>query len=233
MSLPFPNVPDVPGVPPLPRLPGVATQVLSLITTPLAGTLWQSSQAPDVWGVFKFNEVDDTDDPDYPGSYTQVIFPDTIIDFGNTNEWDTSNFSIQGGKYAAYNKVKLPFEVSLRFRKTGTASDRKEFLGQIDAIAGDTNLYTIITPEWTYEDVNITRYTNERRGSGSAYSLQEVDVFFTNVPSVTAQYTTTQANTSNAKDATATPMIQQGGVNAGDVDAQTEATAQPAVGFEQ
>lgn len=229
MSLPFPNVPNVPGVPPVPRLPGSVNQLLALVTPGLSGTLWQASQAPEVWGVFKFVEVDDINDPNYPGTYTQVIFPDTIIDFSDSNDWNTSNFPIQGGKFSAYNKVQLPPENSLRFRKTGTASDRKAFLGQIEAIAGDTELYTIITPEWTYTNKNITRFANVRHGSKAAYALDEVDVFFIDVPAVSAQYSSTQTNTTNAQDPTTQPQINQGAVNPQTTDAQTQAIAESAL----
>lgn len=231
MSLPFPNVPNAPGVPPVPRLPGGASPalVLQLVTAGLNGTLWQASQAPAVWGVFKFTEVDDVNDPNYPGSFDQVIFPDTILDFSNSNDWNTSNFPIEDSKLATYNKVPLPFEISLRFRKTGTASDRKAFLGQIAAIAGDTELYSVITPEWTYTDVNVNRFGNVRHGSEAAYALSEVDVFFQNVPTVSAQYSSTQTNTSNAQDATAQPQTNQGSVNPQATDAQTQAIADSAL----
>lgn len=229
MSLPFPNVPNVPGVPPVPRLPGNVPALVNLVTPGLSGTLWQASQAPAVWGVFKFTEVDDINDPNYPGTFDQVIFPDTIIDFSDSNDWNTSNFPIQGGKFSTYNKVKLPPENSLRFRKTGTASDRKAFLGQIEAIAGDTELYTIVTPEWTYTDLNITRFGNVRHGSEAAYALVEVDVFFVNVPAVSAQYSSTQTNVTNAQDPATQPVTNQGAVNPQPTDAQTEAIAESAL----
>lgn len=227
MGIPFPNVPNAPGVPQVPRLPGAAiSTVIQLLSPANQGTLFQSSQSPSVWGVF-----------DQSGN--AVLQPESILGFDNSNEWSVSAFPIQGGQIATYNKVLQPFEVSMRMRVTGTVSERNAFLIALAAIAGDTNLYNVITPEWTYSNVNITRYANPRPSADHAYTL-DVDVFFIQVVPVAAQYSTTQTNSTNispyialpnAQDPTAQPNVNQGTVNPQPVPAQTSSAAGVSLDF--
>jgi hypothetical protein len=233
MALPFPNVPDVPGVPQLPRSPGEAISDLTALATQNQGPLWNSASQDPVWGVFLFTEVDDPNDPAYPGSYNAVLTPDSILSLDNTNEWSVSNFPVQGGQIATYNKVLLPFEVSLTMTITGSVTDRTNFLKAVESIAPDTNLYTIITPEYTYKNCNVTRFSNPRHGPANANRL-EIDIFFIQIVPVTAQYSTTQTSSPglspyialpNAQDPTAQPLWTLGNINPQPVPAQTQSAA--------
>src|SRR6185312_2482502 len=175
---PFPNVPNAPGVPQIARSPTApVTPTPSLGTGAPQGTLWQSSQVKPKWGI-----LDSTGKP--------VITPDSFINFDNRNEWVITNAPVQAGAFASYNKTIVPYDVALRLRKGGTLQTRTEFLKQIERIAGDTNLYTVLTPEKSYPDVNVVRFEVTRRGVHGAYLLAEVDIFFKHVQQVTAQYST-------------------------------------------
>jgi hypothetical protein len=207
VSLPFPNVPNLPGVPQIPRQPGVVIPAIIAFTgAPLSNILQSATEQVEAWGVFDSNG-------------NQVVAPDSVVDFGNSNSWDVANFPVQAGSFAAYNKVVVPFEAMVRMTKGGSVSDRATFLQQIAAIAGDTNLYTIMTPEQAYPDVNVTRYENQRRGAAGAYFL-DVDVYFIQIIQVAAQYTST---TLNAADPTAQPATNQGTVQAQPVTPQASA----------
>lgn len=194
---PFPNVPQLPGVPQLVRSllfpPTPAPQLGQTAST----ALWVASQHLPVWGVFDSAGI-------------QVLNPDNIIAFDNRNEWRIPDYPIQAGSFASYNKVIIPSENSLRFTKGGSQADRASFLRQIADIAGDLNLYTIRTPEVTYASVNVMRYEVTRRGSGGAYYLTEVDVYFRQINQVAAQYSTT--TTANAQNPAAKPAVNQGQV---------------------
>lgn len=206
---PFPNVPVLPGVPQLVRsLLFPASPAPTLGTPAATDTLWQSANATPVWGIF-----------DSTGA-TQVVTPDSVLDFDNRNEWRVSNFPVQQGGFGTYNKVIVPFEVSVRMSKGGALADRTAFLQQIAAIAGDTNLYTILTPEKSYQNCNVTRYEVTRRGTSGAggpsgaFFLTEVDVFFIQIIQVTAQYSTTAVGTQNAQEPQAQPAINNGSTQA-------------------
>lgn len=218
MSLPFPNVPMALGVPQVPRNPAQAFSDLTALATQQQGTLWQSAQSPAVWGLF-----------DQDGN--AVLEADSITAFDNNNNWDIPTFPIQGGKLATFNKVLLPFDVTMKFRVTGTVSERNGFLIELDAIADDLNLYNVVTPEWNYLNVNVIGYGNPRPSAEMANAI-EVPVYLRQIIPGSAQYSTTQSNTTNAQPASAAPITNQGQVSPQPIDPQTEATAQPALEFE-
>lgn len=193
----FPNVPNLPGVPQLNRANNVIN-TLTLLTRALSAIIGSGGTAF-TWGIYDSNN-------------NRVVTPDNIIGVDNRNEWDVSDYPVEQGSFASYNKVLLPFETSVRMTKGKSLTDRKALLDQIAAIAGDTNKYTIITPERSYINCNVLRYEVTRRGPGGAYYLQEVEVFFRSVIEVTAQYTTAGASTTNAKDPAARPAVNQGNV---------------------
>ncbi len=194
----FPMVPKLPGVPQLARSLLFPPPVLpSLGTQAPPEVLWHAVAAAPVWGIF--NQAGQ-----------QVIIPDNVIDFDNRNEWRVSTYPVQDGGFASFNKVIVPPENSVRMTKAGSQNDRTDFINQIKAIAGDTNLYTILTPEQQYLNCNVVRYEVIRRGAAAAFFLNEVDIFFTTINPVTAQYSSTVANTSNASQPSAIPQVNQG-----------------------
>lgn len=212
----FPDVPQLPGVPQLVRSLLFPPTPLPDIGTQAASGLWASSGQLPTWGVF-----------DQAG--VQVLTPDNVLSLNNRNEWRIPDFPVQDGSFASYNKIIIPFETSLRFTKGGSQSDRTEFLDQIKAIAGDTNLYTILTPEVSYLDCNIIRYEVTRRGAEGAFFLTEVDVFFRQILQVAAQYSTSAANTSNAQNPAAVPPVNAGNVQEQDAPPVAVTAAQNAL----
>ena len=104
-------------------------------------------------------------------------------------------------------------------------SARTAFLQQIDQLAASLALVTIVTPEATYSNVNVTRYEYMRRGAQGAYFL-DVDVYFIQILQVSVTYQNSSANpngTSNASDPTALPAINLGTIQPLSLDPQTQA----------
>lgn len=200
MTLPilFPNVPNVPGVPQLARsglFPVTPTPELG--NPAVQGALWQSASGAPTWGIF-----------DAKGKL--VVDPDNIVNFDNRNEWRISTYPVQQGQFAQYNKVAVPYEISVRLTKGKTKTERKNFLASIDKIAGDLNLYTIVSPERSYVGVNVLRYEVARRGVQGAFFLAEVDIYFIQIQEVQPQYSTTGQATANAQDPTAFDPVNGG-----------------------
>lgn len=205
-KLKFPNVPAVPGVPQLLRklpsgLGGFATLATSI------GALWQAVASQPTWGIF-----------DSKGKL--AVSADSIVDFDYRQEFKVSNFPVQDGKFASYNKVNNPFDLSVRLSKSGTKVDRAKFLQQIETLLNTLDLYKILTPEKSYLNCNLTRYEVMRRGPVGAYFLTDVDLFFMQILPVTAQYTTTAVTTQDAKQPGAKPPV-----NLGALQPQAVATA--------
>lgn len=204
----FPTVADLPGVPQLSRSP-LAPVVfdIALATPALQSVLWQSTVTEPQWGIF-----------DKDGNL--AINPDSVLSLDNRNEWAVSAFPVQAGAFANYNKVASPFECAVRLSKGKTISDRATFLAQLDTIAKTLDVYTIRTPERSYNSVNITRYEVSRRDQNNAYFLTEVDLYFIEVREVAQQYTDTASDTTNAKVAEARSPTNLGGVSPQDVTLQ-------------
>ena len=196
---PFPNVAALPGVPQLARSlmfpPSPAPTVGTEATN---GALWQSTQIAGVWGVFDSNG-------------NQVVTPDSVAEFGWRKENRTPNFPIQQGQFATYNRVALPFESSVTLTKGGDVASRTKFLQQVDALIEQANiaLYSIITPEKSYLNVSVTRAELSRRGAGNN-SYFDVELFFTEINQVAAQYSTATTPTSDAQEPSAVPPVNQG-----------------------
>jgi len=213
MALPIPNVPYADGVPQLPRLPGAIPAPIPLLASEaISALLWQASQSQPLWGVF-----------DAQGNV--VLDPDSVLEFAHRRAFEVSNFPVQAGSFASYNKVILPFEVHLRVSKGGDETERQQLLADIEALAASTALYTVVTPERRYQNCNLDRYEVIRRGARGAYFLTEVDLYFIQIIEVAPQYTTTAVQLPNAQSPAAQPVA-----NNGTVQAQTPSSAVNALG---
>jgi hypothetical protein len=207
---PFPNVPNLPGVPQIARsllFQALAPPALGFAAEP--GILWQATQAAPVWGVFDANN-------------NEVINADSVQDFGWRQEYRVSNYQIQRGAFASFNKVALPFESSVVLSKGGSLSARTTFLQQIDTVAASLALYKILTPEKTYLNVNVTRPELSRRGAENACFF-DVELFFVQIAEVEQQYSTSTPgapSTANSSVPSAVPPI-----NSGQNNPQTPSTA--------
>jgi hypothetical protein len=181
----FPNVPDVPGVPPVNRPPGAPAPQPQVLTgdapPPYAAT-------PAQWGIFDQNGA-------------PVVLADSVIVFDFRKEYRASNFPIENGAFASYNKVQMPFIGKMAFAKGGTDADRASFLASIQSACDATNpgdplslaLFTIVTPEVSYPNVTLTNYDYMRRALNGV-TLLNVDVWCEEVrPTAPAQFSSTQA----------------------------------------
>lgn len=234
MSLiPFPNVPKLPGVPQLNRsnsFPAGPPPALSGVIA--VGRLLQAFLAKPVWGIYandppRTATVPDDDIPTVTvrANSNPLVRPDNIRRFNYKNEWNVSDFPVQEGGFGSYNKVNNPFEIQLRLTKGGSLKDRTTFLNQIEAIAGTTDLYKILTPEKTYLSVNVTRWELTREEEKGAYFLAEVDISLREIRFVAAEYTNTAQNTINALDPSALPPVNVGIVQAAATDASSGVAA--------
>lgn len=198
---PFPNVPLLPGVPQIARsllITALSPPGLAFAAEP--GVLWQSTQAAPVWGVFDQNN-------------NRVIDADSVYSFGWRQEYRVSNYQIQRGAFASYNKVAVPFESSIVLIKGGSLSARTAFLREVDAVAASLATFNILTAEKNYLNVNVTRSELSRRGPENACFF-DVELFFVQIAEVEQQYGTTAApgtpSTGSASVPSAVPPVNSG-----------------------
>ncbi len=217
--IPFPNIPDLPGVPALPRLPGVATVVRSALGI-VQGALWQAFQNNDSWGIF-----DSTGNSIFGQSTggilsalkaaagLGVVVSTNAVEY--SKEVRSSDFPVEGGSFASYNKVESPGTPTVTMAITGSESDRTEFLMAIDLACKSTRLYDVVTPEWSYRGYSIDRYNYQRR-SGRGATLLIVELVLKEVRQVSAQFATV-----TVKQPSAEAPVENGKVQAKAPDLST------------
>jgi hypothetical protein len=200
----FPNIPILPGVPQLARPIGALGAVLPAIiakfqTQAAPQVLFQATKAAPVWGIF-----------DLTGS--RVIAPDSIMAFGLRSEYRVSDYPVQDGQFASYDKVTVPREIMLRMVKGSTLQDRVNFEDACEFVAASLDAYTIITPERTYTGMNPLRHEVNRVERKGAFFI-ECEMFFRLIQVTDAQYSTpaaAAANTANASQPASIPPASVG-----------------------
>lgn len=210
-AIDYPNVPTTAGVPPVKRdvsNPGTESE------PPLDG----DSDAITVnglsdWGVYKDGEL--------------VLEPDTIVAFSYDAEHRVADFPIEEGGFESYDKVALPYDARVVMTKGGGIDDRRAFLAAVEELRGDTELYSVATPEWTYSNANFVRVSvNRTREQGA--NLITVELFLREIrENATATF-------SNSKEPASEDTKSDGAVQAQPAPAEVQAraetkTATPAV----
>lgn len=158
-----------------------------------------AAKSAPVWGVFD-------------GTGQQVLSPDSIMDFNYRSEFRVSDYPVQAGQFANYNKVTVPYEIPIRMVKGSSLDERTAFVTNCEFVVASLDLYTVITPERTYVGVNPTRLEISRRETAGAFFI-EAEMFFRQIQQVTPQYSSTvsaAANTSNAQLPSAQPVTSLG-----------------------
>jgi len=206
----YPLVPNAPGVPAVLRdgakiLDG-ATGGLLGISDALDSILGTSAEQ---WGIFN------------PLSGQSIALADSVVSIQYRNESRISDYPVEQGSFASYNKVANPYDVRIRMVKGGRQEDRSSFLSAIEAASIVTDLYTVVTPEKTFENANITGYDYARETLNGAYVII-VDIDIREVrTTATAMFAATKSPNCAAAD-------YQGQVYAAPVTAQQSTAIQSA-----
>lgn len=195
----FPNVPNVPGVPPLLRNPNAGAAALSLLTTQAIRFLVAPFSAQ--WGIYQGN--------------VPIIVADSVVSFGYKQDWNVADYPVEQGAFQSYDKVETPFLARLRFASGGSTGDRQALINSIASIAGNLELYDVVTPEVVYQSVNVSHYDYSRDSKNGA-GLLLIDVWLTQIRvTAVASFASTKApNASGTKSGgtvnptTATPTQQ-------------------------
>jgi hypothetical protein len=164
------NVPRVPGVPSV-LFASAVSQALTFLTQDAVGIFTGLSQQQP-WGI-------------YLGG-SPVVLADNVVSFDLRKQWAISDYPVEQGAFASYNKVFIPFDGRFKFTAGGSDAKCQALLTSIDAIAGDLNLYTIVTPIAIYPSVNITHYDYSQTATNGV-GLLSVDVWTEEVRETGAQ----------------------------------------------
>lgn len=167
------------GLPALPAGVDVFSDAVLLVADAISLPLGIEPQ----WGIF-----DSSGNP--------VVIADNVVSFEYKQDFAISNYPVEQGQFSSYNKTQRPFQVRFRFSSGGSLADREALLNSVQAIIGDTNLYTAASPEAIYSNVNATHQEYRRTASNGA-GLISIDVWFEQVRS-TAQAGTSNTSTSGS-----------------------------------
>lgn len=170
------------GLPPLPDDVNVFDGTIDLLTSDASAVLGMSVPQ---WGIFLNGEP--------------VVVADNVISLDYNSTSRISKYPQEQGAFASYNKVTVPAEARLQFSTGGSVSDRQDCIESIAAIAGDLNLYDVVTPEIVYPSYNVVKQGYPRKAEGA--NLITIDVWLEQVVIAGAS---TFSNTTSPTDAAQT-----------------------------
>lgn len=196
------------GFPNLPGIPPLQTNPAGVITAVAGPTLSNAldSLKPSKWGFF-----------DSTGK-TAVLTPDSVLSFDYRESRNVAHYPLEDGGFESYNKVIEPAEADFKVIKTGTEKAKDDFLNTVKSMVADTNKYTLMTPNATYKNFNLTNYGYRRAVKDGAYilivSLHFVEVLSAKVTKNTpAQSTTATPSATGTGSASSQSIVQNGVVN--------------------
>lgn len=105
----------------------------------------------------------------YDQSGLPAILADNVQSLEVALEAQISDFPVENGGFASYNKVVRPFDVRIAMTKGGSVEDRQAFAQQVQEAWQSLELFNVVTPEVVYLDVNVVgvrRLVESDRGVG-------------------------------------------------------------------
>lgn len=144
----YPDVPKTEGVPAVKRSaenPGTAAQ-----SKMSSDTITVNGYRDGEWGIYR------------AGTNELALAADNVISVGFDAESRIADFPIEEGGFETYDKVALPFLSRVLLSKGGTLEERSAFSRTLEDIRKDTELYSVVTPEQVYLNVNIARVSIDR-----------------------------------------------------------------------
>jgi hypothetical protein len=186
---PYPNVPNLPGVPTLPRSPNFPPAVQAVLGI-AEGILWQKLTQGPTWGIYDARGGNSGD--------VGRCKADSMLSFDFRAESKISDFPVEQGGFATYNKVIMPNESVIRLTRSGTVAERANWLQGIDNVYRSQTLCHVVTPEKVYLNVVIESYDLSRR-QGETENRLIVDMRLKEIRQVAVAFSTVKV-TANAKN---------------------------------
>ncbi len=169
---------------------------------------------------------------------SDAIVPDTVPRFEYRNESRVADYPMEEGAFVSYNKVATPFEIRMTMVCSGSlikgltqgvmndiipgfgnnnyTSSRDGFLAAMENMLQGTEVYTIVTPDMTYNNATLEHYDYRKESNNGAVMLI-VEAWFREVRvTASAVYSNTgQPNVNSASPSAANPA-DVGSVHPGD-----------------
>jgi hypothetical protein len=183
------NVPNVPGVPSVNFAAGFGALATILVSDAIG--IFAGAAGIQLWGIYS--------------GFAPLILCDNVVSIDYRNSYSIGDYPIEQGGFQSYDKVNNPFETRVVMSKGGSIAERTAFLASIEAIAGTTDLYNVVTPEKILINCNVNR-VNWSRTADQGNGLLIVEVGLEEI-----RVTASQQN-GNTQDASASPQSNGGAV---------------------
>jgi hypothetical protein len=181
----FPDVPTLSGVPSVFRNASNLYSAATAQPPALTQDSFGSSASTFTWGLYGQDGV-------------IALIVDSVLSIEPSREFRISDYPVQGGGFASYNKVATPQELRVTVTKGGSNADRADFLHDLDALVQSVDLFNLVTPDTTFFDFNVTHYDYKRSADGGA-GLLIVSLHLTEVRQ-TAQFKFTDSKAPSGAD---------------------------------
>lgn len=187
----YPVVPQALGVPALLRSGATVLDTITLGYLGATDALNSIIGAPAVrWTVFDSNGK-------------SIADYDSVLAFGYQNEARISDYPVEQGQFASYNKTDNPYDVMVTFTCGGSEARRTAFLAALESARSSLQTYTVTTPEYSYRNVNFVGIRTQRTVTNGA-TLLTVEMVGREVRN------TTSATYSEPKSLSGYPTTEQG-----------------------
>lgn len=93
---------------------------------------------------------------------------DSVVAIGYQADSRVSDYPMEQGAFASYNKVQVPFDITVTLTCGGNDERRADFETAVTAARKSLELYTVLTPNATYKDVNFTSLSIRRTATEGA-----------------------------------------------------------------
>lgn len=154
------------------------------------GALFDLISASPTWGVYE------------PGSSVPATDIDSVVETHFAQENPVSEYRLEDGSFATYNKVQKSFDAPILLAKGGTEAERQTFLAWLKQAANTTALYDVRWPEGAWSNVTLVSYRVTRK-SHQGVTIIYAECNFKEVRQVPALYYNSSTPTTDTTNAAA------------------------------
>ena len=162
----------------------------------------------------------------------KIIVPDTVPRFEFRGDRRISDYPVEQGAFASYNKVATPYEIRMTMVCSGGLvqqvesaiqnalglgsgyMQKSDFIDTLDYMLDTTDLFTIVTPDKAYTNANLEHYDYKRETRNGATMLI-IEAWFREIR-VTASATYSDGGPVNSNSPGAADPTSLGTVHPGD-----------------
>jgi hypothetical protein len=167
------------------------------------------------------------------GTQDVAIAVDSVVEMGVSRENPASNYRIESGSFASYNKVQNSRVVPILVSRGGTQAERSELLDWLEQNVNLPTTFDLLMPESALQNFTLVSYKIERRAE-KGVTILYAQCHFMEIREVPALYynsgtpTTDTSDAASSNDVPSTPtsyaqpssMSASQTATAGDVDWQ-------------